>query len=129
MSTSGIERLGFTKPISPKDKLSSKGRSKKSSQSTGRISDSLNISPKAKQVSGMFNVLNDVKNQIESNPNAAGKVHNNFNLNSLGDLFGTNSSNIENVLKGVTEQIKNNVNAAVNVHNNISAAEVAKFIA
>jgi len=127
MSTSGIERLGFTKPISPKDKLSKKG-SKKSSQTTGKVNDSLSISPDGKQISEMFRTLVSVKSQLESNPKVAGKVHNDFNRNSVGDLFGSNTSDIETVLKGITKEITNNVNAAVKVHNNISVAEVSKFI-
>ena len=127
MSTSGIERLGFTKPISPKDKLSKKG-SKKSSQTTGKVNDSLSISPGGKQISEMFRTLASVKGQLESNPKVAAKVHNDFNRSSVGDLFGSNTSDIETVLKGITKEITNNVNAAVKVHNNISVAEVSKFI-
>lgn len=127
MSTSGIERLGFTKPISPKDKLSKKG-SKNSSQTTGKVNDSLSISPGGKQISEMFRTLASVKGQLESNPKVAGKVHNDFNRSSVGDLFGSNTSDIETVLKGITKEITNNVNAAVKVHNNISVAEVSKFI-
>ncbi len=128
MSTSGIERLGFTKSISPKDKLSSKKGSKKSSQGTGKISDSLKISSKAKEVSSMMNTLRDVQNQLDANPKVAGKVHNEFDFGFLGDLFGDNSRNIEKVLKGVTQEIKNNVNTAVNVHSNMDVAEVQSFI-
>ncbi len=128
MSTSGIERLGFTKSISPKDKLSSKKGSKKSSQGTGKISDSLKISSKAKEVSSMMNTLRDVQNQLDANPKVAGKVHNEFDSGFLGDLFGDNSRNIEKVLKGVTQEIKNNVSAAVNVHSNMDAVEVQSFI-
>lgn len=127
MSTSGIERLGFTKPISPKDKLSKKG-SKNSSQKTGKVNDSLSISSDGKQVSEMFRTLTSVKGKLESNPKIAGKVHNDFNRNSLGDLFGNNTSDIERVLKGIAQEITNNIGAAVKVHNNISVAEVSKFI-
>lgn len=127
MSTSGIEKLGITKPISPKQKVSKRGN-KNSSESTGRISDSADISTQGKQLSEMFGILKDVKSKVASNPAVAGKLHKNFDLTSLGNLFGINSLDIENVLKGITNQISNNANAAVNVHSNINAGEVAKLI-
>jgi len=128
MSTSGIEKLGMTKPISPKQKISSKKGSKNSSGNTGRISDSADISTQGKQLSEIFGTLNDVKNKIASNPGIAGKLHKNFDLTTLGNLFGINSLDIENVLKGITNEISNNASAAVNVHSNINAGEVAKLI-
>lgn len=128
MSTSGIEKLGIAKPISPKQKVSSKRGSKNSSEGTGRISDSADISTQGKQLSEMFSILKDVKSKVASNPSVAGKLHKNFDLTSLGNLFGINSLDIENVLKGITNEINNNANAAVNVHSNINAGEVAKLI-